>query len=68
MVVNVGGLEVQADIVGWYDLGVQVRLPALSLAADTAAEVVVVRGDSAASNPLSMVLPARAATAELQLP
>lgn len=68
VLVNVGGLDVQAEIVGWCDLGVQVRLPAVSLAADAIAEVVVVRGDSVASNPLSVTLPAALTTAELPSP
>lgn len=58
VLVNVGGLELQGEILGWYDLGVQVRLPELALAADTNAEVVVIRGDTAASNPLTVTIKA----------
>ena len=54
----VGGLELQGEILGWYDLGVQVRLPELELFADVNAEVIVVRGDTAASNPLTVTIKA----------
>lgn len=71
VLVNVGGVERQAEIVGWYDLGVQVRLPGLTLASDAPAELVVVRGDQAASNPLTVSLSAAgnvAQTTALQSP
>jgi hypothetical protein len=51
VLVHVGGVELQAEILGWYDLGVRVRLPALALASPTEAQLMVVRGDTAASNP-----------------
>jgi hypothetical protein len=54
VLVSTAGMEIQAEIVGWYDLGVQVRLP--GLAAGTTAELVVVRGDQAASNPLTVTV------------
>jgi hypothetical protein len=58
VLVNVGGLELRAEVIGWYDLGVRVRLPGLTLSNATAAEIVVVRGDRAASNPLKISMPA----------
>lgn len=54
VLVTIGGAEMHAEIVGWYDLGVRIKLPALPLAGPTEAEVVVVRGDSAVSNPLTI--------------
>ncbi len=56
VLVHVKGLQLDAEIVGWYDLGVHVRLPSLPLAEPTDMELVVVRGDGAASNPLSRPL------------
>ena len=52
----VKGLELQPEIQGWYDLGVRVKIPELPLAEATEAELVVVRGDTAASNPLKFTL------------
>jgi hypothetical protein len=56
VLVNLGGLEMEGEILGWYDLGVRVMLPKLPLAAPTAADVIVVRGDGAAANPLKIVV------------
>jgi len=56
VLVDVKGLQLNAEIVGWYDLGVYVRLPSLPLAGPTDMELIVVRGDGAASNPLSRPL------------
>lgn len=58
VLLHLGGLELQAEIVGWCDLGVQVRLPGLTLASAASAELIVVRGDQAASNPLTVNLAA----------
>ncbi len=52
----VGGKEIDAEILGWYDLGVRFTLPKLALTGPTEAEVVVVRGDRAAANPLKITL------------
>jgi hypothetical protein len=52
----VKGLELQPEIQGWYDLGVQVKIPELPLAEATEAELVVVRGDTAATSPLKLTL------------
>ena len=54
VLVQIGELELQGEIEGWYDLGVRVRLPSLPLASSTTAQVVVVRGDGAAANPLAL--------------
>jgi len=56
VVVFLKDLELQCEIHGWYDLGVRVKLPNLPLAAETEAEIVVVRGDGAVSNALSITL------------
>ncbi len=54
---HMGGIEMQAEILGWYDLGVQVKLPNLPLAGPTNAELIVVRGaDGAAANPLKITV------------
>jgi hypothetical protein len=52
----VAGAEIDAEIVGWYDLGVRFVVPAA--AAGAKAEVIVVREDGTAANPLRIaVLP-----------
>ncbi len=63
VLLHVGGLELTAEILGWYDLGVRIAIPELPVTAASEAELVVIRGDGAAANPLPLtVLPA--ATAE----
>ena len=54
VIVQINGLELQAEIYGWYDLGVHIKLPALPLASETRADIVVVRGDGAVSNPVQI--------------
>jgi hypothetical protein len=56
VLIHLGGIEMQAEILGWYDLGVQLKLPNLPLAGPTPAELVVVRGDGAAANPLTVTI------------
>jgi hypothetical protein len=58
VLVRVGGLELQAEIEGWYDLGVAIKLPSLPVAGEAKAELVVVRGDGAAANPITLMLAA----------
>ena len=43
-------------ILGWYDLGVRWTVPRLALNAPVEADVVVVRGDGAAANPVKITL------------
>jgi len=60
VLVHMAGLELEGEILGWYDLGVRVALPNLPLASPVKAELIVVRGDGIAANPLSItVLPPR---------
>ena len=56
VMVFVAGLEMQAEIHGWFDLGVRVKMPPLLVTQETKMEVVVVRGDGAASNSLPVQL------------
>jgi hypothetical protein len=56
VLVSVGGKELQAEVLGWYDLGVRINVPRLELSEPTQAEVVVVRGDGAATNPVKVTL------------
>ena len=56
VVVFVKGLELDAKIKGWYDLGVLVELPEIPLAGTTDAEIVVIRGDGTVSNALKLPL------------
>jgi len=54
VLVQIEGVELQGEIEGWYDLGVRIRLPEMSLTSSLMANVVVIRGDGAASNPLAI--------------
>ena len=56
VIVFVAGQELEGEILGWYDLGVQFQLPKLAVAAATQAELIVVRSDGAASNPLQLTI------------
>lgn len=56
VLVHLGGVEMEAEILGWYDLGVRLALPNLPLAGQTPAELIVVRSDGAAANPLSITI------------
>lgn len=52
--VVIGDQEFQAEILGWFDLGIQIRLPDFDLDQPTAADLVIIRGDGAAANPLTI--------------
>ncbi|MDB5386187.1 MAG: hypothetical protein JWM11_1833 [Planctomycetaceae bacterium] len=52
--VVIGDQEFDAEILGWFDLGVQLRIPDFALDAATAADLVIIRGDGAASQPLTI--------------
>ncbi len=54
VIVTFNGLEQDAEIHGWYDLGIQFRLPNVPLASPLDAEIVVIRGDGAVSNPVTV--------------
>jgi hypothetical protein len=56
ILVQVNGREMDGEILGWYDLGVQWTLPKLALTAPVEADVVVIRGDGAASNPIKITI------------
>lgn len=64
-IVKLGGLDMEAEVIGWSEMGLRVRLPALPLASPTDAQLIVVRADGVATPPLAMqVVPAQAAMAE----
>ncbi|MCE5267390.1 MAG: hypothetical protein LLG00_05840 [Planctomycetaceae bacterium] len=54
--VVVNGQEMDAEILGWYDLGVRLSLPRVAVAGPTEADVIIVRGDGAAANPLKVTI------------
>jgi hypothetical protein len=56
VLLHLGNVEMQAKILGWYDLGVRLVLPALPLAGPTEANLIVIRGDGAAANPLAVTI------------
>ena len=64
VLVNVGGRELQAEVLGWYDLGVRIDVPQVEVTEPTSADVIVIRGDGAATNPVKItLLPAQAGPA-----
>ena len=54
VMVVIGNQEFQAEIVGWFDLGIQIRLPNFDLDQAAAVDLVIIRGDGAAANPLTI--------------
>ncbi|HUT10367.1 MAG TPA: hypothetical protein VMY42_07720 [Thermoguttaceae bacterium] len=56
LLVHLDGKELEGEILGWYDLGVRATLPNVALTAPAEAELVVVRGDGAAANPLKVTI------------
>lgn len=56
VLLQVGDEQKPVEVVGWYDLGVRVKVPELPLEGATAAQFVVVRGDTAATNPVQVQL------------
>jgi len=68
VLVNVGGRELQAEVLGWYDLGVRINVPQVEITEPTSADVIVVRGDGAATNPVKITLLPGQAGPELNPP
>lgn len=64
VIVSVYGQQVQAEIHGWYDLGIRFAVPNFELTQPVDVEVLVVRGDSAVSNPLTVRLAPKEMLAE----
>lgn len=56
VLVHLGGIEMEAEILGWYDLGVRVTVPRLPLAEPVEAELIVIRRDGVAANPLTITV------------
>ncbi len=52
VIVTVGEDQYSATVRGWYDLGVQFIVPDLELRQVAEAQVLIIRGDGAASNPV----------------
>ncbi|MBS0207030.1 MAG: hypothetical protein JSS49_29490 [Planctomycetes bacterium] len=56
VLVSVGGQQTEALIQGWYDLGIRFTVPNYNLTGAVDADILVVRGDGAVSNPLDLEL------------
>jgi hypothetical protein len=56
VLLNIDGKELEAEISGWYDLGAKIILPKFEVNAPTEADLIVVRGDGAAANPVKVTL------------
>ena len=56
VLVSVNGQQTEALIQGWYDLGIRFTVPNYTLTGTVDADILVVRGDGAISNPLDVDL------------
>ena len=56
VLVSVDGQQTEAVIQGWYDLGIRFTVPDYTLTGVVDADILVVRGDGAVSNPLDLDL------------
>jgi hypothetical protein len=56
VIVHLGNIELEAELLGWYDLGVRLKMPDLPLAETTQADLIVIRGDGAAANPVTITV------------
>lgn len=56
VLVSVNGQQTEALIQGWYDLGIRFTVPNYTLTGTVDADILVVRGDGAISNPLDLDL------------
>jgi hypothetical protein len=56
ILVSVNGQQTEAVIQGWYDLGVRFTVPSYNLTGTVDADILVVRGDGAVSNPVDIDL------------
>lgn len=54
LVVISGNREFPAEVHGWYDLGVHFKMPNLPVNATNTAQILVIRGDGAVSNPVTV--------------
>ncbi len=56
LIVTVGDRQLPAEVHGWYDLGVYFKMPNLPVTGAGNAQILVIRGDGAASNPVTVEL------------
>ncbi len=54
VLLSLNDMNFEAEIHGWYDLGVRIKMPELPLLDVAEATLLVVRGDGAASNPIEV--------------
>jgi hypothetical protein len=56
LILTINNQPYQAEIQGWFDMGLQAKLPSLALTGPTAAQLVVVRADGTTSNAVDVTL------------
>jgi len=56
VLISMNGMNFEAEIYGWYDLGARIKVPELPLVDAAEATLIVVRGDEAVSNPVELVI------------
>ena len=54
--VELDGREYDGEVLGWYDLGAKVKMPNFAIQAVSVANIVLIRGDGAAANPIRITL------------
>ncbi len=68
LLVTVNGQTQSAEVHGWYDLGVNFKMPNFNVQQAADAQIIVVRGDSAVSNPVELDLAPQGWLQEAVLP
>ncbi len=63
VIIDIAGTQTEGEIQGWTDVGARVKLPSVMVNGSTDASIVMVRGDGAATSPVSIKLVASNSTA-----
>ncbi len=56
VIIDIAGTETEGEIQGWTDVGARVKLPNVAINGATDANIVMIRGDGAATSPVSIKL------------
>jgi hypothetical protein len=54
VIVKLAGLDLAAEVVGWSELGLRIKLPALQIASPVDAQIIAIRADGKQINPLPL--------------
>jgi hypothetical protein len=60
VIVKLAGLEMPAEVLGWSEMGIQIRLPSVPMVNPVDAQIIAIRADGKAIQPLALkVIPAQ---------